>query len=167
MEKLKRSDITADLVKSLFNYKDGKIYWKNSPNWSIDSGAMAGTLNKNYMRTIIRGVPMYNHQIIFLMHHGYLPECIDHIDRDRSNDRLENLRQVTYSNNAANRDTHITNKSGFKGVSFHKQTGKYQAEIQVRGKQMYLGLFSDPLEASKAYNKYAIAHFGKYAKTNN
>lgn len=164
---MERSEVTQEYLKTIFAFKEGRLYWKVSPNWSIKVGAKAGTLNKGYLRTIFAGgLKMYNHQIIFLMEKGYLPEVIDHIDGNRLNNELSNLREVTDSQNASNRKVHSNNQSGYKGVSVHRQTGKYQAEIQVRGNQIYIGLYDEPKDAAQAYNDKAVEHFGEYAKTN-
>jgi hypothetical protein len=95
-----------------------------------------------------------NHTVHRLVATAFLenPEnlnCVDHIDRNRQNDRLENLRWCSRSQNNSNRTN--KNKTGFPGV--HKKGQKYKAEIKINGKKTYLGLFETPEEAHEAYKK--------------
>ena len=94
------------------------------------------------------------------------PAVVDHKDRDNTllNTR-ENLR-VTVSQNQQNVGKYKNNTSGFKGVSFHKGTGKYQPRIRVKGELISLGVFSSPVEAALAYDAAAVQHHGEFAVTN-
>lgn len=92
---------------------------------------------------------------------------VDHIDGDGLNNRRSNLRICNQSLNNANRKVLPENStSGFRGVSWHKQTGKWRAHIQVGGKQRHLGLFMNEVDAAKAYDEAAIGAFGEFASTN-
>lgn len=90
----------------------------------------------------------------------------DHINRNKLDNRKENLRIVTRSQNFANRELYSSNKSGFKGVSYLKQNKKWQAEIQCNKVQYYLGSFDTPQEAAKVYDNKARELFGDFAKLN-
>lgn len=153
--------ISKDLVDEWVEYKDGSLYWKKSPNWSIKIGAALGTLNKGYLRSIICGTKIYNHQLSFLINKGYIPECIDHIDGDKLNNRIDNLRDVSFKQNAMNKKHRSNNQSGFKGMSKHKNG--WQAEISKK----YIGLYQTPELAAAAYNERAKIEFGEYAVLNN
>ena len=85
---------------------------------------------------------------------------LDHRDRCKTNFKFENLRPSTQSQNLANQGRPITNKSGIKGVSWHKVTGLWQAQL---GRQ-YLGVFKTKEEAAAAYKKAAIATYGEFAR---
>jgi hypothetical protein len=88
------------------------------------------------------------HRLIFLYHFGYMPEHeVDHIDRSRANNRIENLREVSHTCNLRNSTQRSQTSSGVKGLSFHKPTQKWQANIVVNGASRYLGLYSDFAEA--------------------
>ncbi len=73
----------------------------------------------------------------------------DHIDRDRLNNRRRNLRTASRSVNSLNGDVPVTNRSGYRGVSWH--SGKWRAAIVVNGRQENLGRYADPAAASAAY----------------
>lgn len=160
-------EITKDVLSKWFTYDNGQLFWKKSPNWSIKIGAKVGTMNGERLRTIFFGHRLYNHRIIYCLHHGHFPKVIDHIDGNPLNNNISNLREVTYSNNSANSKRKITNKCGYKGVYFHGVMGRYKAEIQVRGVQMSLGYFDTAKEAGACYDNAARKYFGEYSRTNN
>ncbi len=91
---------------------------------------------------------------------------VDHRNGDGLNNQSENLRICTYTQNSHNASKHADNTSGYKGVSWHKATGKFQAQIRVNGEKLHLGLFSTAEEASDAYDEAAKKHHGEFAKTN-
>jgi hypothetical protein len=100
------------------------------------------------------------------MHTGTWPKLLDHIDGNGINNRLENLREATSSQNAHNMRKSRRNTSGFKGVSKHKATGSWQANIALNGKQRFLGLFDTAKAASEAYDAAAEKLHGEFARTN-
>ena len=148
-----------------FIYKDGALYWRiNRGRCKI--GMRAGGLSKTKLyRTIhIDDKSYYEHQIIFLMNHSYLPKIIDHIDNDRLNNKIENLRQCTINQNAYNSKKPITNTSGFKGVCWHKNRHTWQASIKVNSNPLYLGSFKTAEEAHEAYKAAALKYHGEFAR---
>lgn len=91
---------------------------------------------------------------------------IDHIDRNRLNNHRSNLRQATNSQNLANANLSISNKSGFRGVYKHTKSGKWIAQICISGKNKNLGSFNIPEDAARAYDKAALEIFGEFANPN-
>lgn len=91
----------------------------------------------------------------------------DHINCDKLDNRKENLRSVSRSQNNANKPK-IPRKcsSRFKGVCWHKQRNKWKAEIKHNGVKKHLGVFDNELEAAEAYNKAALERFGNNARLN-
>jgi len=130
--------MTKDMLESLFTYCDGCLYWKGKPNKKLPAGTRAGSPDKDgYILIAIDGKKHKAHRLIYIMHHGVEPDTIDHIDRDRANNRIENLRSVSLQENAQNRGMYATNKSGIKHVRWYKQTNRWAVQI----KKVHLGYF--------------------------
>jgi len=106
------------------------------------------------------------HQIVYFLHHGIIPPMIDHIDRDKTNNRIGNLRPCTDTQNKANIGLLKSNSSGYKGVSLNTRSGMYHAQIKINGKQTYLGRYTTPEEAAIRYNEAARKQFGEFAHLN-
>lgn len=90
-------------------------------------------------------------------------ESIDHINRNRLDNRLCNLRPCTVLENNRNRGACKSNKTGFKGVCFEKSKGKYKATIGVNYKKIHIGYFETAEEASEAYKEKSAELFGDYS----
>ena len=90
--------------------------------------------------------------------------CVDHIDSNRSNNNVNNLRWATLSENQMNKKKG-NSSSTFKGVYFNKVAQKYVCKIKIKGTQYYLGLYNNEEESAYIYNYFAIKHFGEYANT--
>ena len=113
-----------------------------------------------YATTHFKGKTVYMHRLIMDAPQG---KWIDHIDGDGLNNKKENLRLSTPSQNGANSKTF----KRFKGVSYRKDRKKYRAYIMYPGKRYkHLGHFKEEKEAAKAYNKAAIQLFGEFALLN-
>ena len=141
-----------DLVKNLFDYKDGVLYWKKT-------GEKAGTRHHTGYTQINVKNKLYNaHRLIFILHYGYLPETVDHIDGDRANDSIENLRPATWSQNLQNMRIRGSNKSGSKNVSWDKEKRKWVVQLSINKKQTHIGRYDDlelaDLVAAEARDKY-------------
>jgi len=150
-----------------FEYIDGKLFYKKSEG-SMKKGWQAGTFTKNgHLRTLIKRKPYFVHRIIFMMHHGFVPEFIDHIDGNPANNLIENLRPATRSQNNLNRGKHKRNTSGYKGVTWVASAGRYSTRIGLEGKRFFLGYFEDPQKAHQAYCEFAKQHIlSEYIKVN-
>lgn len=91
---------------------------------------------------------------------------VDHINGDRLDNRRSNLRICTHAENRRNTKKPISNKSGYKGVSWCKRDSKWVTFITVNGKSRNLGRYINIIDAAKAYNDAAIKYFGEFAKVN-
>ena len=97
--------LTQEEVKNIFYYDDGKLYWKNPPNVNkyLKNREAGSYTEKGYKVVNINKKRYRIHHIIFLYHHGYLPnQFIDHIDNNKTNNKIENLRECTASQNRWN-----------------------------------------------------------------
>ena len=158
--------ITQFEVKTLFNYKDGELYWKIYRQSNAKICDLAGSIHHSgYKQISINGKSYLAHRLIFLYHHGYLPKYIDHIDRNKLNNDINNLREVTQSQNNMNKSS-VKGSSQYKGVCWRKRRNKWETNIKINQKLKYLESFNLEEDAAKAYNKAAIELFGEYAKLN-
>jgi hypothetical protein len=130
--------------------------------WKVD-GRLAGTLTAyGYVRIEIDGKPYLAHRLAWLWVHGMLPtKQVDHINRDRLDNRIENLREASNQENSRNKVSG-RNRSGRKGVRWHKRAGKWAAAITINAKEIHLGLFDNLEAASAAYDAAAANHFGQF-----
>lgn len=145
--------LTSDLLKTLFEYKDGNLYWKVKPSSKVNIGDVVGSKDKDgYITTKINSKAYKVHRIIFLMHHDYMPVFIDHIDRNRSNNKIENLREViTHSENLQNKGIYKSNKSGYKNIHWFKLTNSWR----VVYKKKHIGYYkqiNDAITALESVN---------------
>jgi len=156
-------------VKEWFKYKDGSLYWNiNYGGGPSLVGKRAGTEEKHkkgarrFIRIRIDGKRkrFAESRLIFLYHYGYLPEQVDHKNRNQLDNRIDNLRPANNSLNGMNKGVRKDNKFGYKGVC--KSRGRYIA--QCSGK--YLGAYLTPIDAAKAYNKEAIKKHGEFVVLN-
>jgi hypothetical protein len=153
-------------LQEIFEYSLGNLYWKKPLSYKTRVGSIAGSLKTTgYYSTQINGKSYKNHRLIFLFHHGYLPECIDHVNGVRSDNRIENLREATRSQNQYNKKISSNSVSKVKNVFFNKSSGKWQVKIRINGKRKNLGTYSDleiaELVATEARNKFHM-EFAKH-----
>ena len=133
-----------DKLKNAFKYENGNLYWKIKSAPRILIGDKAGYLTKRGYIQIRLDEEFYQaHRIIFAMHHGFMPEFIDHIDGNPSNNLIENLRECNLSQNQYNSKLRTDNKSGIKGICWNKKADKWQVLLQIKGKNKYFGLYKD------------------------
>lgn len=168
-----RANITAEQVRAMLEYNEntGEFRWKprtpdmfedgnqgraaNAKAWNTKlSGKIAGVRCGNgYTAIAIKNKKYYAHRLAILMVTGKWPNHqVDHVNGDRSDNRLCNIREASQYENMQN-CTFSTNNSGYTGVSFKAKTIRWIAQINAYGKQIYLGSFKTKEEAAKAYLK--------------
>lgn len=158
--------ITAEEARQLLDYdaETGALTWRVGRK-RARAGNVAGTPHsKGYIQIRIYGKPYLAHRLAWLITHGAWPENqIDHINGERDDNRLVNLRPATPAENLRNAKRQRNNTSGFKGVSWHKPSKRWQAQIAVNGRTIHVGCFSTPEEAHAAYCKAAEKLHGEFA----
>jgi hypothetical protein len=161
------TQLTQQQVQSLFDYRDGFLYWKvKHERVKIGDKTKPSPNRGGYHRIGIKNKRYLTHRLIYLYHHGYIPKEIDHIDGNPSNNKIENLREVTHQQNLMNQKSQCGCSSIYKGVCWDKQTNKWIVHIKINGKQKHLGRFKSEINAAKAYNKAAIKFHEEYANLN-
>lgn len=156
--------VTQERLKKLFTYDEGG-FLLNKVRRSKRSkiGEIAGCINTpGYRKIEIEGRTYSASRLIWLYHNGYLPEFLDHINNNQANDKIQNLRPCTLSQNNFNRIINSNNKSGFKGVCWHKTARLWQANIKVNKKQKYLGLFWDKEVAAQVVMIERVNNHGEF-----
>ena len=160
-------EIERYLINALsYDPDTGEFFWKIKPSKNIAKGSKAGGVDKlGYVRLqyTYKGVArkMYLHRLAWRIYYGEWPDLvIDHINRDRSDNRLCNLRVVTVRDNVRN----ARPKSGkYSGVHFDSLRSKWVAKVRVDGgKRIFLGRFPCPTLAAIAYDKASSEYHGDF-----
>jgi hypothetical protein len=138
-----------------FDYKDGKIYRKN--------GNLAGNMLKNgYGLVSVKGKRIGIHRVIYAMHHGFMPEIVDHIDGNPSNNNIQNLRPATKSQNGMNQKLSAKNTSGYKGVSWNGHS--WRVCVYKGGKKITVGTYKDKEVANVIAMLARTVHHNDFAR---
>jgi hypothetical protein len=150
--------VSVDKLRGLFDVDTltGTIKWKRRHTNSIPASLEAGYLNeKGYISIEVDGKQMSAHRIIWAVHHGSHPTGqIDHINGNRSDNRIGNLRDVTPLENQRNSALDKRNRTGTHGVRWRDDRGAYEVSIRNGGKLIHLGRFAD-LSVAVAVRKAA------------
>lgn len=157
-------------LKRLVSYdpETGVFKRKISRMKKYPAGSVIGTVGKDgYLQGSVLSIKFQLHRLAWFYHYGYHPNgCIDHIDGDKKNNKIENLRIADKSQNAANRGPQKNNKSGFKGVHWCQRSKKWVACLKKNRKAIFVKYFKSKLEAVEAYDAAHLAAFGDFAKPN-
>jgi hypothetical protein len=150
-----------------YNEETGELIWKIKTAIRITIGDMAGRLNSGgYLQVGLYRKYYVVHRVVWEMHYGEIPTdyVIDHIDGDKTNNRLSNLRICTHTENLFNSKLSKDNSTGFKGVTYDSRRIKrpYRACINIDGKKFSLGHFATAEEASEAFNEIAKELHGEF-----
>ena len=167
---MSKHEFPASIAKELFDYRDGLLFWKSRDrrHFSDDrsykvwnkrfAGKPAGHVHRSrsgqrHKTTVTIGdvtARLLSSRVVWAWHHGSWPAgIVDHEDGDTLNDRIGNLRDVTNAQNSQNMRMHPANTSGVTGVCWHKQRGKWKAEIMANRVKKHIGMF-DNLEDALA-----------------
>lgn len=167
-------DREALMARLSYDPETGVFTWLQKPEtdrWSRTwntryAGKEAGASSHGYVSINIDGRLYLAHRLAWLFVCEEWPAVqIDHINGDRCDNRIANLRAATVRQNSWNAKRPAHNTSGFKGVRFHKRDKRYEAFIRVNGVAKALGYFATVEEAAQAYEAAARSHFGEFART--
>lgn len=159
--------ITQARLKELVHYDpETGVFTRNVSRTNSKAGDPVGHSNATgYLRACIDGRKYFLHKLAWLYVNGeWPPECVDHIDLDKKNNRIANLRLATNSQNQANRPITSQNKTGFKGVHWCNHFKRYVAQISKDNKVKNLGYFRSAEAAHAAYCKAAKELHGEFAR---
>ncbi len=157
--------ITQDYLKSILDYnpETGIFVWKISRG-KAKAGNVAGYLTKSkYLVIRIDNINYLAHRIAWLYSYGNLPKILDHINGNRNDNRLCNLRECTRSQNQYNHKNYSTNTSGVKGVSWNTKMQKWKVAIRTKFGRLHLGYYKSLDEAKDVIMKARIKYHGEFA----
>lgn len=150
---------TEPNFNELFEYRNGTLIRKEAVS-NVRAGSVAtSNVGNGYLRVVVKRKSYYAHRVIFQMHHGWCPEFIDHVNGDKKDNRIENLRPATKSQNQQNHGRTVKNTSGVKGVTWCKARNKWQAQCDKKT----LGRYETIEEAKIVLRKYREQHQGEFA----
>ena len=144
-----------ETIIDLFEYRDNNLYWKVRPKNQVDMSKPAGNINgRGYRRIKIKGKKYQAHRLIYLMHNEQWDitdtsqdNSIDHIDRDKLNNSIDNLRVATNSQQQHNTGMRNDNTSGESNVYWHKPAGKWYVIVTVNNNRRSGGYFINKEDA--------------------
>lgn len=154
-----------DLMDRYSYDADTGVFTRLTSSRGWKAGQAAGYVCHVGYRRILVGRRQYlAHRLAWLYVYGYMPDYVDHINGQRDDNRICNLRPATQSQNIANSKRATDNRSGFKGASWNSKNQRWVGFIRINGVNKYLGQFDTAQEAHDAYMKAAIAAFGEFAR---
>ena len=154
--------LTQEKVRQLFTYREDGSLIRNRTGQTV---VCSPSKHHRYLRIGIKGKAYFLHRIIFLLVRGYLPEGIDHIDGNRFNNRIENLRAANQSQNCLNKSSHKNNKSGYKNIHWQKNMNKWCVIMSINQKRNIIGYFEDLELAHAIASEYRAKYHGEFARS--
>lgn len=161
-----REPASQEVLRNLYDY-DHSGFFKNKRTGKLVRGS---STNLGYkLLTFANYKTMLYHRAIWLWHYGWLPKQLDHRDTNRSNNKIENLREGTQKQNRANSHGRKIRNSGISSKGVHwskKKYGTYKATIIHDGKYIHLGTFSSEKEAADAFDAATLKLNGEFGRGN-
>lgn len=160
-----KKEITQSRLKELLAYDPdtGVFTWrmKRGPR---SAGSVAGSTDKDgYILINVDGCQYRAHRLAILYVTGVMPTTdVDHRRGNRTDNRFDELRVATRTQNSQNSLRHSDSRSGLKGAHYHPRSGRWLSRIRMDGKNVYLGIYRTAEEANAAYVAKAMAAFGEF-----
>lgn len=158
--------ISQSRLKELLIYSSetGQFVWA-AKRKKHAAGSVAGSFSsKGYWRIKLDSVEYAAHRLAWLYVFGFFPAFeLDHINQNKTDNRIGNLREASRAQNQANISHYRTNTTGARGVTWHKSAKAYQAGIKKHGRSFHLGLFKTVAEASEAYIRASKEIHGEFS----
>ena len=158
------------LLREFYHYapETGDLFHKKKRSGIAPGQVVGSEMPDGYRRVKCQGRLYLTHRVIYAIIHGVDPgpHEVDHADGDKRNNRLENLRLSTKSQNLANGKVYKSSKTGFRGVYYFPVNQKFGSAIQFNKKRKFLGYFDTPELAALAYDKAAKNLFGEFSRPN-
>lgn len=162
--------ITQDELQQAlyFNPRTGVFRWKfKRPGRCRGVGNVAGSKRVNgYISISINGSSFYAHRLAWLWVYGFMPRYLDHVDGNKENNAINNLRIASKSQNGFNRGKAGHNTSGYKGVYWDGRSKAWFGKFVVLGTQITTGYFKSKKSAAEAYDDAVVKYHGEFALTN-
>jgi len=156
--------LTHEEIRNVFEYEDRGILRRVNGGKKDYPWRGAG-LDRKYFSCKVKGKDVYLHRAIWFWHYGWVPNSLDHIDGNPSNNKIENLRPCTQTQNNYNMRRPSSNTSGVKGVRYCAGRAKpFRAEIRIAGKKHHIGYYETLEEAAIAYKDYATIVAGEFVR---
>lgn len=159
--------LTQQRLKELLHYDPdtGVFTWKPGRR-GVPSGAVAGSKHSDgYIKIRVDGGDYFAHRLAWLFTAGEWPaNQIDHINGQKSDNRINNLREASHSQNEHNKGVRKDSLTGVKGVQWHPASKRFKAIIKLHGKAQILGYFSTIEGAADAYRKAELELRGEFAR---
>lgn len=160
-------EIIKGFILDRFKYDrdTGKLFYKKKVPYK-NIGDEVRTLAKGYVGVRFSGKWCWIHHIVWFLEYGYWPKYLDHINQKREDNRIENLREATHTQNMMNVGKRKTNKTGYKGVFRHYKNDSWIAQICINKINTHRGCFKTPENAARTYDMAALQEFGDFAFRN-
>lgn len=166
MRRISGEELEAISKQLRYDPDTGNLFWKQSKPGVRRNGLAGGDMGRGYFGVKVSGTRYRSHHVAWFLYYGVWPSSeVDHINCDRGDNRVTNLRLSNRSNNIAN-SLPRKGSSEYKGVSFHRGQGKWQSRVCKDGVSYSLGYFDSEKEAALAYDNKARELFLDWARVN-
>lgn len=165
MSKEKKKLTHQFLVDALiYNKETGEFYWRNPPGLKVKASDKAGyPVKSGYIKIGLLGRKYYAHRLAWFYYYKYWPKLVDHINRNKNDNRIDNLRECNHSINGHNTNPKncINNKIWNNGIKYNNQTCKWEARIRINNEDIWLGSFISRANAEFCRNNKKVQIYGQ------